>query len=108
MTESTIQAPPCPDWCRFGPHGWDGTEDDGRLSRGHDADGKDWPDVPADGGYLSVSVTAGALEIQGEPVGPVNVHIEAPGVFLSAAEARQVAAHLTEAAQRCNAINRRS
>jgi hypothetical protein len=98
-TDTTLPAPACPDWCRFGPHGWDSTEDDGRFSRGHDADGKDWPDVPADGGYLSVSVSAGASEIQGEPVDPVNIHIEAPGVFVSTAEAPQVAAYLSAAAQ---------
>jgi hypothetical protein len=90
MQEITTTVPPCPDWCRFGPHDWDSVEPDGRRSRGHD--GGDWPSVPVGDDYLSVSVTAGAFEVQGEPVGPVSVHLEAPGVQLTASQARQLAA----------------
>ena len=75
MQELQTTTPPCPDWCRSGPHDWDDTEDDGRLSRGHDADGGDWPAVPADGGYESASVSAGAFEGQREPVGSVTVQL---------------------------------
>lgn len=48
-----------------GPHDWDSIEDDGPRSRGHDADGGDWPSVPSGDGYNRASVSAWALEVQG-------------------------------------------
>lgn len=74
----------CPAWCQTDHHGIDAPEQH---------DGPTWVPVPATGGYRSAQVSAGAREDGG-----MVVYLEAPGLILSAADARTAGNALLAAA----------
>jgi hypothetical protein len=53
-----------------------------------------WPPVPRSYEFYSVQISF-------DPDEPTSVFVEAPGIQLTADEARRVARHLLEAADRC-------
>jgi hypothetical protein len=74
----------CPDWCQTDHDGIDAPEQH---------DGPTWVPVPATGGYRSAQVSAGAREDGG-----MVVYLAAPGLALSAADARTAGHALLAAA----------
>ncbi len=102
-TQDPLPVPPCPAWCTLAPHDFDSETDTGWLMRGHGAG--DWPAVPTGAGYDCALVSACADEIEGDGVGPLSVHVTSPGVWLTADEARRLAAFLVAAADRCDLLN---
>lgn len=98
MSDYRVILPPCPPWCTL-PAGHPYTDVDtvtGQMGRGHDAEGHS-----TEGGYNSVQVGASAWETvnaDGSVVVVASVGVEAPSVTVTAAEARQVAAWLLDAA----------
>ena len=73
-TTPTTPTTPCPAWCQTDHDGTDAPE----LH-----DGPSWPRVPATGGYFSAQVSTGTREN-----GDVVVYLEAPGLVLTAEDAR--------------------
>ncbi|MGI8697481.1 MAG: DUF6907 domain-containing protein [Mycobacteriales bacterium] len=107
----TPNAYPCPPWCTSRPDcSWDSSTATGEPVRYHDfgeVNGTITPAASAGNAYFSVSIGASAAEAL-HPDGPTIeapvLDMEAPGVRLTAAEARQVASMLLNAADKLDHI----